>query len=87
MKPQFVIILLILVSILGFIVGYSMAPTDVSVVRHGEPQATTSSSGGHEASGGYGASGGGYGEAPASGGYGAPASGGYGAPASGGYGH
>ena len=93
MKPQFIIILLILVGILGFIVGYSIAPTDVSVVRHSEPQATTSSSGGHEASGGYSSApeSGGYGEeAPAaSGGYGtsAPAAGGYGAPASGGYGH
>jgi Flp pilus assembly protein TadG len=94
MKPQFVIILLILVGILGFIVGYSIAPTDVSVVRHGAPEATTSSSAGHEeASGGYGSAApesGGYGAAPAaSGGYGAsaPAAGGYGAPASGGYGH
>ena len=42
MKPQFIVILLILVGILGFIVGYSIAPTDVSVVRHAGPQATIS---------------------------------------------
>ena len=78
MKGSFVGILLITVGILGFVIGYSMAPTEVEVVRHGAVQ--QEASGGGE-SGGYGASGGG-------GGYGAPASGGYGAPApaSGGYG-
>jgi len=92
MKTHFVVILLILVGVLSFIIGYSMAPTDVSVVRHGVHQATAASGGGHgdsADSGGYGSApaSGGYGSAPASGGYGsAPASGGYGAPASGGYG-
>jgi len=90
MKTHFVVILLILVGVLSFIIGYSMAPTDVSVVRHGVQQATAASGGGHgdsADSGGYGGGdSGGYGSAPASGGYGAPASGGYGAPATGGYG-
>lgn len=88
MKTHFIIIILVLVGVLSFIIGYSMAPTDVSVVRHGQPQAAAPSSGGQPASGGYGGS---DAPAPASGGYGAapaPASGGYGAPApaSGGYG-
>lgn len=80
MKPQFIVILLILVGILGFIVGYSIAPTDVSVVRHVEPQATVSE-GGHAASGNDAApASGGYGSAPASSGHGStPPSGGYGA--------
>jgi hypothetical protein len=80
MKTHFVVILLILVGVLSFIIGYSMAPTDVSVVRHGVQQAPAASSGGHGDSGGYGGGdSGGYGAAPASGGYGAaPASGGYG---------
>jgi hypothetical protein len=83
MKTHFVIIILILVGVLSFIIGYSMAPTDVSVVRHSVQQAPAASGGGHGESGGYGSA------APASGGYGAApaASGGYGAaPASGGYG-
>jgi hypothetical protein len=86
MKAHFAIILLILVGILGFIIGYSMAPTDVAEVRHAVSQpAATAGSGTAPASGGYGA-------APASGGYGAapaPAAGGYGAaptPPAGGYG-
>lgn len=95
MKTHFIVILLILVGVLSFIIGYSMAPTDVSVVRHGAQQATAASGGGHGDSGGYGGGdsggygggdSGGYGAAPAAGGYGAPAAGGYGAPASGGYG-
>ncbi len=96
MKTHLAIIVIILVGILGFIIGYSVAPTDVDVVRHGAP--TVASSGGEAGgygsedggyggggygaeSGGYGAESGGYG-----GGYGAPAGGGYGAPAAGGYG-
>ena len=93
MKTSFVLIIMITVGILGFIIGYSIAPTDVAKVRHGVSQKAAPASGGEAASGGYGAesgSSGGYGAAPASGGYGAaPApSGGYGAaPApSGGYG-
>ncbi|MFC1844637.1 hypothetical protein ACFLZ5_07610 [Thermodesulfobacteriota bacterium] len=94
MKTNFAIILLITVGILGFMIGYSMAPTDVAVVRHGVSQQAAPAGGGHAASGGYGAesgSSGGYGgDAAPSGGYGAaPPSGGYGAapaPASGGYG-
>jgi hypothetical protein len=90
MKAHFAIILMILVGILGFIIGYSMAPTDVADVRHAVSQpAAPASSGGQAppASGGYGAA-----PAPASGGYGAapaPAAGGYGAapaPPAGGYG-
>ncbi len=91
MKGSFIGILLITVGILGFVLGYSMAPTDVESLRHGAVQQAASGggeSGGYGASdsgsGGYGASGGGGG-----GGYGAPAaSGGYGAPApkAGGYG-
>ena len=52
MKSQFVVILLVLVGILGFVIGYSIAPTDVSIVRKGAPGA--SYSGGGQASGGYG---------------------------------
>ena len=93
MKTNFAIIIIITVGILGFIIGYSMAPTDVAVVRHSVAQKAAPASGDGAASGGYGAesgSSGGYGAAPASGGYGAaPAAGGYGAapaPPSGGYG-
>ena len=78
MKAHFAIILMILVGILGFIIGYSMAPTDVAEVRHAisQPAAPAGSGTAAPASGGYGA-------APASGGYGAaptPPAGGYGAP-------
>lgn len=87
MKTHFIIILLVLVGVLSFIIGYSVAPTDVSVVRHSVAQPAAS---GGSSSGGYGSApaSGGYGAAPAAGGYGAaPAAGGYGAaPASGGYG-
>jgi len=71
MKTNFAIILMITVGILGFIIGYSMAPTDVATVRHGVSQQAAPAGGG--------ASSGGYGAAPPSGGYGAP-------PPSGGYG-
>ena len=84
MKTQFVIILMILVGIIGFIIGYSMAPTDVAVVRHAVSQQAAPASQGGASSGGYGGS-----AAPSSGGYGGAAapSGGYGAPPpSGGYG-
>jgi len=92
MKTNMVVILLILVGILGFIIGYSIAPTDVSVVRHDAPGQV--SSGGSGEAGGYGGGGeaggygggGGYGAPAGGGGYGAPAAGGYGAPAVGGYG-
>ncbi len=77
MKSSLWIILLILVAIVSFLIGYSLAPTDVSVVRHGAVGQKPASAGG-----GYGGSGGGYGAS--SGGYGAP-TGGYGAP-TGGYG-
>ncbi len=82
MKTSFVIIIMITVGILGFIIGYSMAPTDVAKVRHAVSQKAVPASGGEAASGGYGA------ESGSSGGYGAAASGGYGAApaASGGYG-
>ena len=87
MKTSFVVILLTTVGILGFIIGYSMAPTDVATVRHSvSQQAAPAGDGAAGSSGGYGAA------APASGGYGAapaPPSGGYGAapaPPSGGYG-
>ena len=87
MQSSLWVILLILVAILSFVIGYSLAPTDVGVVRH----TTKTSFEGHqkgkygpEGSGGYGspADSGGYGAE--SGGYGAPAGGGYGAPAGGG---
>ncbi len=84
MKTQFVIIILVVVGIISFIIGYSVAPTDVATLRHSV--SGNVSGGGHGDSGGYGADSGGYG-----GGYGAPAGGGgygggYGAPAAGGYG-
>ena len=76
---------MITVGILGFIIGYSMAPTDVADVRHSVARQAAPASGGEAASGGYGAA-----PAPVSGGYGAPPppSGGYGAPPppAGGYG-
>lgn len=85
MKGQFVVILLVLVGILSFIVGYSIAPTDLAVVRHGVATQASGGNGGGHSSGGYGTDSGGYG-ATDSGGYGggsaAPAAGGYG----GGYG-
>ena len=96
MKTHFAIILMILVGILGFIIGYSMAPTDVAEVRHAVTQpAAAPASGQAASSGGYGTAApasGGYGAAPAApaGGYGAapaPPAGGYGAPPpAGGYG-
>ncbi len=80
MKNSLVIIIIIVVAILGFLIGYSLAPTDLSTVRH------EVASGGHGAAGDdSGALAGGYG-GQAAGGYGAPAAGGYGAPAAGGYG-
>ncbi len=79
MKSSLWVILLVLVSIVSFIIGYSLAPTELDVVRH----STKTSFQDHE-KGKYGPEGsGGYGS-PAAGGYGAPI-GGYGAPA-GGYG-
>ena len=95
MKLHFAIIIMILVGILGFTIGYSLAPTDVETVRHGSTaypsgggKQQAASGGGQQqaAGGGYGAAdSGGYGSAPATGGYGsAPATGGYGAPATGG---
>lgn len=80
MKAHFAVILMILVGILGFIIGYSMAPTDVAEVRHAvsQPAAPAGSGTAAPASGGYGAA-----PAPAAGGYGAaptPPAGGYGAP-------
>jgi uncharacterized membrane protein len=94
MKTHFAIILMILVGILGFIIGYSMAPTDVAEVRHAvtQPAAAPASGQAASSSGGYGTAApasGGYGATPApSGGYGAPPpAGGYGAPPpAGGYG-
>lgn len=88
MKKNFAIILMIIVGIVSFIIGYSMAPTDVETVRKGAPTHASSGAGGGADSGGYGggADSGGYGGGSDSGGYGAPSSGGYGAPASGGYG-
>ena len=90
MKTHFTIIIIVLVGIVSFMIGYSVAPTDVSTVRHSVPQQAASGGGD---SGGYGGDSGGYGAAdsggygaPAAGGYGAPAAGGYGAPAAGGYG-
>ena len=89
MKTHFAIILMILVGILGFIIGYSMAPTDVAEVRHAvsQPAAPAASGQAAPSSGGYGTAApasGGYGAAPApAGGYGAapaPPAGGYGAP-------
>jgi hypothetical protein len=90
MKNSLVVIIIIVAAILGFIVGYSLAPrTDVasSSVQETAPAPASGgygSSAGHEvapASGGYGSA-----TAPAAGGYGAaPASGGHKAPA-GGYG-
>ncbi|MCF6289497.1 MAG: hypothetical protein L3J03_00615 [Desulfobacterales bacterium] len=88
MKTQFVIILLVVVGILSFIIGYSVAPTDIATLRH-SVAGKASAGGGYGDSGGYGADSGGYGGgygAPAGGGYGAPDAGGYGAPAAGGYG-
>jgi hypothetical protein len=82
MKLPLVILIAIVVSILGFLVVYSL--------QHDMPAASTTQ--GHGAAGGYGSapSAGGYGSgsAPASGGYGTPpATGGYGTPpAAGGYG-
>ncbi len=67
MKTSVWVILLVLLGMLGFIIGYSLAPTDVDVVRHGA------------AVGGQAAESGGYGK-PAAGGYGKPAAGGYGKP-------
>lgn len=62
MKNSLVVIIIIVAAILGFLVGYSLAPrTDVA---SSGVQETTPASGG-------------YGAAPASGGHGAPA-GGYG---------
>ncbi|UCE79237.1 MAG: hypothetical protein JSV13_00940, partial [Nitrospiraceae bacterium] len=76
MKSSLWVILLVLISIVSFIIGYSLAPTEVDVVRHTIGSGQKAASGGEGTSGGYGT--------PAAGGYGAPA-GGYGAPA-GGYG-
>ncbi len=75
MKTPLWIAIIVLMSFIGFLIGYSVAPREVVTAGRGAS--------GYEAEGGgYGAPSGGYG-AP-SGGYGAP-SGGYGAP-SGGYG-
>jgi hypothetical protein len=86
MKTHLAIMIIVIVGAVCFVIGYSVAPTDVETVRHGVAQKAKAAAGGGGDSGGYGGGGdsGGYG-APASGGYGAPASGGYGAP-SGGYG-
>ena len=72
MKTNFAIIIMILVGILGFIIGYSMAPTDVATVRHGVSQQAAPAGGGSSGGYGGGASSGGYGgDAAPSGGYGA----------------
>lgn len=76
MKTHTAIILIIVISALTFIVGYSVAPTDVSVVRHGATSSIGGNHGGGDSSG--------YGAADA-GGYGVESAGGYGAEA-GGYG-
>ena len=74
MKNSMWVIIIIVVGILGFIVGYSLAPRNIDTTG---AQSVTSGGygGGHEAAGGYGGA--------ASGGYGGSASGGA---ASGGYG-
>jgi hypothetical protein len=79
MKTNVATILMILIGILGFIIGYSMAPRDAATLQHGSaPTATAAPKSG---GGGYG--GGSATPAPAAGGYGGGA-----APAkSGGYGH
>jgi translation initiation factor IF-2 len=88
MNTNLAIIIIFCVAILSFLIGYSLAPTDMDTLRHSSGVAAPAATGG---GGGYGspAGGGGYG-APAGGGggYGAPRpqTGGYGAPAGGGYG-
>lgn len=96
MDTKLAVIIIITVAILGFMIGYSVAPTDMDTLRNQvaptQPAAPASPGyggpspgyGGPPAGGGYGApSGGGYGAPPAprGGGYGAPSGGGYGAPA------
>lgn len=81
MNKNIAIILMVVIGAVCFVIGYSVAPTDVATVRHG----VTAEAGGGDAGGYGGGDSGGYG-APAAGGYGAPAAGGYGAPAAGGYG-
>ena len=51
MKTSFAVILMITVGILGFIIGYSMAPTDVADVRHSVSQKAAPASGGETSSG------------------------------------
>ena len=65
MKNSLIVIIIIVAAIIGFLVGYSVAPRT-------DTQATATAAGGH------GAPSGGYGHAPAAGGYGAAPSGGYG---------
>jgi len=77
MKNSIWIMVLIVVAIIAFLVGYSVAPRNI------DTGTGPSVAPGH--AGGYGAQAGGYGGSAASGGYGAPSAGGYGAPA-GGYG-
>jgi len=87
MKASLWIIIIILVAILSFLVGYGLAPREINIAGVPAGGITPGYGGG---AGGYGAPAGGYGS-PAggygvpAGGYGAPA-GGYGAPPSGGYG-
>ncbi|KPK36043.1 MAG: hypothetical protein AMK70_03745 [Nitrospira bacterium SG8_35_1] len=87
MKNSMWVIIIIVVGILGFIVGYSLAPRNIDTSAQ---QSVTSGGygGGHGAAGGYGgASSGGYGGGQgAAGGYGGASSGGYGGAPSGGYG-
>ena len=45
MKTSFAVIIMITVGILGFIIGYSMAPTDVADVRHSVAQKAAPASG------------------------------------------
>ena len=71
MKNSMWIIIIIVVGILGFIVGYSLTPRNIDTTAvHGV--ASGGYGGEHEAAGGYGggAASGGYGGGAASGGYG-----------------
>ena len=81
MKNSMWIIIIIVVGILGFIVGYSLAPRNIDTTAAQSVTSGGGYGGGHEAAGGYGggAASGGYGGGAASGGYGGGAkSGGYG---------
>jgi hypothetical protein len=77
MKTHLAIMIIVIVGAVCFVIGYSVAPTDVEVVRHGVAQKKAAAGGGEEAGGYGGGDAGGYGGGDA-GGYGAPAAGGYG---------